>query len=185
MLTFRGIGYEKLLADEEVESSYQHLHVDDNILRLSQIIDIVPDSHPFTYEKQFVWAVIRPVPRVLWPGKPLTPGFDLPEILGNTGASLSSSVVGELYLSWGLPTVFLGGCLYGRLAGMCNQLMTAGSSPTRLLMYAVGAMAIFAGLRSLVDLVLMSYLLLAWLGISAVFHTHVPPDRKPPFVRQP
>jgi hypothetical protein len=36
-------------------------------------------------------------------------------------------------------------------------------------MYGLGAMAIFAGLRSLIELVLMSYMLLAWIVVSAIF----------------
>ena len=48
---------------------------------------------------------------------------------------------------------------------MCNRLLTAGNKPGRILMYALAAMAIFAGLRSLIELVLMSYMLLAWLGL--------------------
>jgi hypothetical protein len=170
MVQYRGVGYGRIFESEEVEG-FKHLHVDDNFLRICQIVEIIPNRHPHTYEKPFVWAAIRPIPRALWPGKPMDNGFNLPEQIGSTGASLSSSVLGELYLSFGWPTVLLGGWMFGRLAGMCNQFLTLGAAgSSQVLMYAISAMAIFVGLRSIIELVLMSYMLLAWLGLVALFN---------------
>ena len=118
----------------------------------------------------FVWIVIRPIPRVLWPGKPIDPGFSVSDAVGAKGTSLTCSALGELYMSYGWPAVLLGGWLFGCLGGMCNQLLKAGNKSERILMYSLGAMAIFAGLRSLIELVLMSYMLLAWLGLVVLLH---------------
>src|SRR5262249_46244312 len=51
----------------------QHLRVDDNFYRLSQIIQLIPRSYPFVYQKYFVYVLVRPVPRVFWPEKPTDP----------------------------------------------------------------------------------------------------------------
>jgi hypothetical protein len=175
MLQYRGIGFGKLLENDGPQS-LEYLHVDDNFLRLAQVIQIVPSEHPYTYEKLFVWAAIRPIPRVLWPGKPLDPGINLADAVGAKGVSLTCSIVGEFYFGFGWIGLFVGGWSYGRLGGVCNQLLTASTSPVRLLMYAVGAMAVIAGLRSIIELVLMSYVLLAWLAISAFLRPAAAPQ---------
>jgi len=170
MLQYRGVGYGKMITDGEVHIDYQRLHVDDNFLRLSQIIELIPDQYDYTYHRTLVWVVVRPVPRILWPSKPTGPGFSLPDALGYRGVSLSSSALGELYMSGGWLAIVVGGWLYGRLAGVFNQFVSTGTSPVRFLMYAAGGMALFAGVRSMIDVVLMSYMLLAWYVFVAVLH---------------
>lgn len=162
ILTFRGVGYASMFDGKAEVTRRSHLHVDDNFLRLSQIIDIIPDRHAFVYHKVFVWVLIRPIPRAIWKDKPVDPGFDLTSAVGKKGVALTSSVIGELFLSFGWPAVLAGGWFFGRLAGMCNQFLNAGTSPMRLLMYATSSMALFTGVRSMIELVLMSYMLVAW-----------------------
>src|SRR5688572_31517468 len=52
-----------------------------------------------SYHRYVVYVMVRPVPRVFWPEKPVDPGFDLPTALGVEGVSYSYSVIGELYMS--------------------------------------------------------------------------------------
>jgi hypothetical protein len=56
------------------------------------------------------------VPRIVWPGKPIDPGFDLPSMLGMKGVSLSSSIIGEWYISYGWLAMLFGAWLHGRMA---------------------------------------------------------------------
>lgn len=165
MLEYRNTGFQAV-TDDEKRIEYDYLHVDDNFLRLSQIIERVPESHPYTYEKQIVYYIVRPVPRVFWPGKPVDPGFDLPSLLGERGASLSSSAIGEFYLSWGWITVFLGGFLYGKLAGMISTLLTNLKGSSAILVYSLATMSLIAGMRSIIEVILMSYTLLAWIVVT-------------------
>ncbi len=37
-----------------------------------------PAQHDFVYWRQISFTLVRPIPRVFWPGKPIDPGFDLP-----------------------------------------------------------------------------------------------------------
>jgi hypothetical protein len=99
MLNIRSFGYEDFMF--RGSSEYDYLHVDDNFLRLSQVIQIVPAEHPHVGYQQLWFTIVRPVPRVLWPGKPIDPGFDLPSIVGMKGVSLSDHrrVVFELRLA--------------------------------------------------------------------------------------
>lgn len=183
MLYYRGIGFGKVFTNDEVNSPYQHLHVDDNFFRIAQIIDLIPEQHDYTYEKTILYVLVRPIPRVLWPSKPVNAGFDLSEIVGIKQTTLSTSALGELYMSYGWLAVAIGGWVYGRLAGVFSQFLTTGTSPVRFLMFAAGAMAVFAGIRSMLDLILMSYMLLAWYGLVLILN--LPSESQQPALPAP
>jgi oligosaccharide repeat unit polymerase len=165
ILEYRNTGVQAL-TEEEKHLEYDYLHVDDNFLRLGQIIDIVPDRHPYTYEKQIAYYAIRPIPRVLWPGKPIDPGFDLPSIMGKEGVSLSSSAIGEFYLAFGWVAILVGGLVYGKLANTISVLLVHMQGSSAILVYSLAVMVLVAGMRSMVELVLMSYTILAWIVVT-------------------
>lgn len=156
-------------ASEVIESgSFEvtKISVDDNFLRLSQTISIIPERHDYAYWQQVLFVAVRPVPRVFWPGKPTTPGFDLPEALGLSGFSLSMSALGEFYVSYGFVGIAIGSLFYGLIARFVTLLLAGDVFAARTFLYALGVMMLFVGMRSMLDLVLTSYALLAWLAIS-------------------
>lgn len=171
MVEYRNVGLGEIVEDRQqglmMERNY--LHVDDNIYRLCQIIELIPERFPYVYHKYVFWVFVRPIPRVIWPNKPLDPGFDLPTAVGVEGVSFSSSVIGELYMSLGWIGVLLGGLFYGRLAGMANGLLTQSVTFSSLVIYSTMMMALFTGMRSMLELVLVSYVVLAWVGLSWIF----------------
>lgn len=159
MLNVRGVGYERFVSGGETE--YDYLHVDDNFLRLSQVIEIVPAEHPYVGFQQLWFTILRPVPRVLWPNKPVDPGFDLPTIVGMKGVSLSTSIIGEWYLSFGWLAVLFGGWLHGRLARTANVLREREEYRINPIVYGLVVMVLVSGMRSMQDLIIMSYALVA------------------------
>ncbi len=161
MLNIRTVGYEEF-SFSGGQSEYDYLHVDDNFLRLAQVIQIVPAEHPHVGFQQLWFTAVRPVPRVLWPGKPIDSGFDLPAIVGMRDVSLSTSIIGEWYLSFGWITVILGGWLHGRLARTTNVLREREEYRTNPIVYGLAVMILLSGMRSMQDLVIMSYALVAW-----------------------
>jgi oligosaccharide repeat unit polymerase len=163
ILNVRTAGYEEF---KEQGSDYDYLHIDDNFLRLAQIIDIVPDRRDHVYAQQIVFTMVRPVPRVFWPDKPVDPGFDLPSEVGLKGVSLSSSIVGEWYLAWGWYAVIFGAWLHGRLASTATQLRELGQQVGNPIIFSMTVMVLIAGMRSMQDLVLMSYALAAWWAVN-------------------
>jgi hypothetical protein len=178
MLEYRNIGLGVLVGNKEVVSGRmekrqiledQHLRVDDNFYRLCQIIQLIPDSHPFVYHKYLVYVIVRPVPRVFWSGKPVDAGFDLPTALGVQGVSFSYSVIGELYMSLGFIGIALGGWFYGRVASMASGLLARCTTQGALVIYSIVVMALFSGMRSILELILVSYVVLAWVGLSHLF----------------
>lgn len=160
MLNIRNIGYAEYMF--RGSSDYDYLHVDDNYLRLAQVIQIVPAEHPYVNFQQLWFTIVRPVPRVFWPNKPVDPGFDLPAIVGLKGVSLSTSIIGEWYLSWGWIAVIVGGWLHGRLARTANSLREKEEFHANPIVYGLAVMVLVAGMRSMQDLVIMSYALVAW-----------------------
>jgi oligosaccharide repeat unit polymerase len=160
MLNIRTLGYEEF--SFRGESEYDYLHVDDNFLRLSQVIQIVPAEHPYVQHQQLWFTVVRPVPRVFWPGKPVDAGIDFSAAVGARGVSLSTSIIGEWYLSYGWIAVVIGGWLHGRLARTANTLREVEQYRTNPIVYGLAVMVLVSGMRSMQDLVIMSYALVAW-----------------------
>jgi len=178
MLEYRNVGFSVLVGKGEIASGRfekrqileeQHLRVDDNFYRLCQIIQLIPESYPFVYHKYLVYVVVRPVPRVFWPEKPVDPGFDLPAALGVQGVSYSYSVIGELYMSLGFIGIALGGWFYGRVASTASGLLTRCTTQGAMVIYSIVVMALFSGMRSILELILVSYVVLAWVGLSHLF----------------
>jgi hypothetical protein len=169
MLVYRGVGISAAFSEEtevEEEEKPDTLRVDDNFLRLTQVIQFIPDLHPHSGMKYVVFIAIRPVPRVLWPNKPINPGFDLPAFLGMRGVSLTMSLVGELYLAFGFVGCAGGGLLLGFLANTLGQVLRDGATPGALIIFGGSLLALFAGMRSGIELVLMSYGVLAWIALA-------------------
>lgn len=163
--------------------SYQGLHairVDDNFLRLGQVMQYVPESHPYVGSRWLLFLLVRPVPRVIWPEKPVDAGFSLPNLLHEKSVALSYSTIGECYVAFGWLGVAVGGLALGVLARWWSQLLDHKLSITSVALYATGLMAIFLGIRSASELVLMTYPILCWIGIDHLFA----PRRTPAFVRR-
>jgi oligosaccharide repeat unit polymerase len=173
MLQYRNVGFTAALSNPAIErgelSSKEYLHVDDNFYRLCQVIQLIPETHPYVYHGFLWYAVVRPIPRVLWPEKPIDAGFDLTRAVGDQEVSYSCSVIGELYMSLGFLGIAMGGWLYGRLAAMVNSMLTQSSGLGAVVVYSIGVMALFSGTRSMLELVLVSYVIVAWVVLSRLF----------------
>jgi hypothetical protein len=148
------------------ENDADYIHVDDNFLRLAQIVNLFPEEVDYVGMKQIVYVIVRPIPRAIWPDKPLDPGYSLSELVGMESVSLTTSIVGELYATWGLTTVLFGGIFLGSLAKSWNSVLRVSKGNNGKLIYALGIMVLFVGVRSMNDLVIMSYSILAWTLIS-------------------
>jgi hypothetical protein len=147
---------------------FHYVRVDDNFLRFAQDLEIVPKYQPHTGFDWLLWLVVRPVPRALWPGKPMSPGFDLSEYLG-ISASLSCSSIAEWYVGFGWIGVVVAGLIYGRACRFWAQLLETPLPVASVGTYGLGVLALFISVRSMTELILMSYPLLAWLLIGNQF----------------
>ena len=168
MLEYRQFGFSSSSSSIQEEDT-SVVHVDDNFLRLCQIEQLIPNIQPYVGLQPLYYALTLPIPRVLWPGKPSDPGYDLTNLLGWKGVSLTTSIVGELYSMNGLIVVFIGGLVFGLMANMWNRVLAAEGGEGKYVLFCLGLMVLVAGLRSMQDLVIMSYALFAWLGIASLF----------------
>lgn len=147
---------------------FQSVRIDDNFLRFAQIMEIFPVYHPHVGFSWVVYTLSRPVPRVFWPNKPLDPGFSLPDYLGAQGVSYSSSSLSEWYMAFGWVGLLAGGFIYGFLANCWSQLLDDSVPATGLAMYGMGLMALVLSVRSMFEMILMSYPLLGWIALNRV-----------------
>ena len=92
MLQYRNVGLTVALSDPTVEQQElppnEYLHVDDNFYRLCQVIQLIPSTHNYVYHGYLVYALVRPIPRVIWPDKPIDAGFDLTRAVGDREVSV-------------------------------------------------------------------------------------------------
>lgn len=145
------------------------LMVDDNIYRLSQIIHLVPERFPFVYWKYPYYVIVRPIPRFFWKGKPEDPGFDLGAILSSQ-SSLTSTILGELWLVWGFWALIPGNWLLGRLSRLNSPLFNAAHGSIAPMLYGYMTMTLFVGYRSMIEIVLFSYPLLGWWAVNNIIN---------------
>lgn len=171
ILIFRDRGLSEVFSKNASERLMERktLHIDDNFLRLAQITKIIPEQHPYVTWRWALWVAVRPIPRVFWAGKPVDPGFNLTTHLGIQGVSLSMSIIGELYMAFGFVGCALGGILFGRLSRSLANVLESSNSSGALIVFGVGLLALFTGIRSGIELVLMSYGLVAWVVSVAIY----------------
>lgn len=162
MLSTRSTGLKYSESFNEIQS----VRVDDNFLRFSQIVDIIPRFHPHVGFDWVVWVIARPVPRVFWPNKPLRPGFDLAAYLSSQADSLTATSISEWYMAFSWVGLIVGGYLYGRLCAFWSQLLEYDFPPAGTIMYSLGLLALFLSIRGQLELILMSYPLLAWIALN-------------------
>jgi len=155
---FRSAGFYDFDASA-VQTNPLEMHRDNNFYWFATAVDTMPNMYEFTNEWVFLQVFTHPIPRFLWPGKPFTVGLPFVQ-WDEIGASLSISIVGELYVSQGLTGIILGGLLYGWLAKNWDQLREHFSQSHAIsLVYAIGLTLLLIGVRSFGDIVLNWYVL--------------------------
>src|SRR5438093_2357701 len=150
LLTQRTVGFREF---SYTSMDFRGLRVDDNFRSLSETLRIIPAEAEFVGFQHFWYVLVRPVPRVFWPSKPINSGFDLAAHLRARGVSLSITSIGEAYMSFGWLGVALGGLSFGWIARSWSQLVDHEYGLIGSALYAFGVMALFIGMRSMLYLV--------------------------------
>ncbi|HVX18471.1 MAG TPA: hypothetical protein VHA73_10615 [Acidimicrobiales bacterium] len=88
-----------------------------------KIIDAVPSTLPYEYGKTIAALVIAPIPRAIWPNKPvITPGPIIGQRLYNLGRSgVPPGISGELVWNFGVPAAVILSILVGYLLGRSER----------------------------------------------------------------
>lgn len=152
MLEFRTMGLKYYLNGEVkgiMGDSENEFFVDYNLLVICELTEIFPERHPYLGWEIPYLAVIRPIPRALWPGKPEGMSLSIEDALGAEGLTLASSFVGEAYVSFGNTGVFVIGLFFGAVFAWWSLLASPRNSDFGVLVYASGFFAAVISMRSL------------------------------------
>jgi oligosaccharide repeat unit polymerase len=162
MLEFRNVGAAKFSLGD---SHYNEVFVDRNIVNVSRLTSIFPDQYEFLgFEVPFN-ALVRPVPRVFWPGKPegLSVGIEQALGVGNY-MTVSCTFVGEAYMAGGFIAVVIFGLLLGAAAALWNRVDEPLNSPFSQVVYVSGFVCAAIAMRSVMSMVpLMLPTLALWI----------------------
>ena len=154
MLDFRDVGLKDyILQGYYTEASHtqegQSLAVDNNLYAISRVVDYFPRHHAYTGFEIPYLALIHPIPRVLWPGKPEGMSITVEDIFGADGWTVATSVVGEEYIMHGYIAVFLMSVFFGACCAWWNLLASPKNSEFGILVYASGFFSAVITMRSM------------------------------------
>lgn len=153
MLEFRSAGGITAIANEG--RHYDTLFIDHNIVSLSNLTNVFPDSVAYLGFEIPYQAIIKPIPRILWPGKPegLSTGIEAALNINDGVTTLSCTFVGEAYMAFGLLGVIVVGLAFGAAAGWWNRVGQNTSSSFSQILYASGFLCAAMAMRSLLTMV--------------------------------
>jgi oligosaccharide repeat unit polymerase len=156
-MQFRAIGFYDIDL-RIVERRLDYLHRDNNFYWLATAVDVMPKQYSFTGEWPFINFLIHPVPRFIWPEKPVSEGFPFIS-WKEEGSSLSISVIGEFYIAQGLLGVIIAGLFFGWAARNWDQLARFAfrGSIYSLIYYTGGVLFFVVGIRGMIDIVTQWY----------------------------
>jgi hypothetical protein len=176
MLKFREIGLKEYLAQSKQatpsfeDTSTDSFYVDYNLLMIAQISDQVPRAHPYTGWEIPYLALVRPIPRALWPGKPEGMSTTLEDLVSaEDQTTVSATFIGEAYVAGGIPGVMLAAAFFGILTAWWGRLASNLNSDFGLLIYASGFFSIVISMRSMLVLTTAMLPTIAAICMAAIF----------------
>jgi len=150
-IRFRGSGLRNYLAGaaDDRQSVQEGLYVDYDLYVVSQLVTIFPDYVNYLGWDGPAWMLARPVPRFLWPGKPLGENVSAESVLESQGASVSSTFIGESYMVAGSAGVIFTAFAIGMLARWWTKKVFSKHSDLGIMIYGSGFFAIAITMRSI------------------------------------
>ena len=133
---------------EQAVQRTERLSVDMNILNIAGLIEAFPSRHDYLgFEVPFT-AIIRPIPRFIWPGKPEGLSISIEEVLGAEGWTLAATYIGELWMAGGLPAVIIASLLFGAAGAAWNSVGARAQGSLDQILFASGFFAAGLCMRS-------------------------------------
>ena len=151
MLQFRTVGLRNYWnGDYEPPNTQERtMFVDYNLYSICRLVEVFPSHQGYLGWEIPYQALIRPIPRAIWPGKPEGLSSSIEDALGVEGVTISASFVGEAYMSGGVITVLLIGLAFGAVTGWWSYLASPHNSELGIRIYASGFFATVISMRSL------------------------------------
>jgi len=151
MLEFRNVGLGEFSFAKNRSDTF---FVDYNVVNVSRLTDVFPDSVGFLGIEIPFNALIRPIPRVLWSGKPEGLSVSIESALGaDARMTVSCTFVGEAYMSGGFLAVLFISMLFGAAAELWNRVGSNSNLQFAQLLYASGFLCAAIAMRSMLSMV--------------------------------
>ena len=153
MTKFREFGLKQYLKggviDVEPMRNGEILSVDLNLFPMSRLAEVFPEHHPYLGFEIIYQALIRPIPRAIWKGKPEGMSVSIEDAVGADGWTVAASFAGEAYMSGGYIAVFLIAAGFSWIAAWWNLLVSEDNSQLGVLIYASGFFSVVISMRSM------------------------------------
>ncbi len=151
MLQFRTVGFSNYIHGryEPPQKAERTLFVDYNLYAICKLVEVFPHKKPYLGFEIPYNALIRPIPRAMWKGKPEGLSMSIEDALGVEGLTISASFVGEAHMSGGMFAVIAIALFFGAITGWWNFLASQRNSELGILIYASGFFAAVISMRSL------------------------------------
>ncbi len=151
MLQFRSVGLRNYLQGnyEPPVAEERTYFVDYNLYNICRLVEFFPAKKDYLGWEIPYHALIRPIPRAVWSGKPESLSSSIEDVLGVQGFTISASFVGEAYMSGGFVAVGIIALCFGLLTGWWSHLASPKNSELGILIYASGFFATVISMRSL------------------------------------
>ena len=152
MLAFRDMGLKNYIKWGEYAevTKEESLQIDFNLRAIAQIVQAMPERYDFLgWEVPFVFAT-KPVPRVLWPGKPEGLSVSIEQIMGAEGWTVSTTYIGEVHMMGGALAVIAFSLMLGALATWWFRITFQQQTGYGVAVATVGFSVAAASMRSLV-----------------------------------
>jgi oligosaccharide repeat unit polymerase len=148
MLEFRNSGMDNFSFSE---SSPDRIYIDQNLVVLSQVADAFSRNLEFLGIELPFYALVHPIPRALWPGKPEGLSISVESIVGvdQSTTTIACTFIGEAYMMGGVLGVLITALAFGAGAGMWNRVGYNVNSPYSQLLYASGFFCAAISMRSM------------------------------------
>ncbi len=167
MLAFRDVGLKRFWTEGTLGRPIDEtVFIDADYLIICRLADVFPRQYQYLGLEVPYLGLVRPIPRALWPGKPIGLSTSMEDALGAEGLTLAASFVGEAYVSGGFVAVLIAGTALGVLLGWWGHLASPQNSDLGALIYVSGFSAAVISMRSLLAITTTILPTLACLGVA-------------------
>ena len=124
----------------------------EELSNLSEVISMTPAELPYQFGVTFTPVILKPVPRVLMPAKPLGASAlftrEIDPSAYDNGFVTALGAFGEWYLNFWWPGIVLGMALTGALAASGYKFMRVTGEFGRIVLYSSSILILFSWVRS-------------------------------------
>jgi len=150
MLKFRSDGLNNYLSGGYVAPDEERSYfVDYNLWAIGKLMETFPAKRDYLGWEVPYQALVRPIPRALWKGKPEGLSFSIEDAVDAQGMTVAASFVGEAYMSGGFIAIALTALVLGAFTGWWSALLSPRNSELGILIYASGFFATVISMRSI------------------------------------